>query len=273
MGTPTYASCLHDCELAHPEGVATERAFGSCLSTACPATCIQPQWSCLQHPAAPTKPTGNPIQITYRFVDYATGAPLVGLSVQACSTTAPSCLQPIVPPTQTDAAGTAVLTFEGSFDGYAEIRGPLIPTVSLFLPVLTNDMAVTDVPIPSTEALPTFIGTRAPPRADASALFVSVFDCNGSAASGVRLSVAPSADSSGPQYFVGKILSETATATATDGSGSYAGGVFENVKAGTALTVNATVAVSSLSYPPALVLARAGTNTITYAFLYASPPR
>jgi hypothetical protein len=263
------AECLLRCELAHPDGKDAERAFGDCLTKACPTTCIQPQWACLQRAPAPASTTVIALNITLQFYDYESGKPLAGLTARPCNTQDLTCATPVGEATVTNAGGVARMHLPfGRFAGYTEVSGPDIPTVLVYFPPLTRDFVAGSLPIPRQSTFQTFATSIATPRADAASLIVTLRDCLGLPHAGVKLSIQPTNDST-TFYFVGTIPSKTAMATDAD---SFGAGGFVNTPASTAVNVHATVAENGLSFPPLEVVMRPGPTNLTLAVLSARPP-
>jgi hypothetical protein len=261
-------SCLRLCELAHPDGVADERALGACVRTHCSASCIAPKWACLEHPPTTPPATGPNITLTYTFLDYVTLLPLAGLKVRACRATDVSCESTplLADAVLTDVAGQAVLSLaSNSFDGYVEVSGPGYGPVLEHHPALTRDFVAPITLIPSSTMLQSFANAIAPLDPSLGMLIVTVRDCNGDPPAGVRLAIQPAGGV--PFYFTAHVPSASATATDDDGYGS---GGFVNVKVNTAITVDAIVAENGLSYAPQHLLLRAG--TYSHLTMYAAPP-
>jgi hypothetical protein len=259
-------SCLGLCEIAHPDGVAHERAFGACLASSCAVSCIPPKWECLRHIVTARPPATAPaIRITYTFRDYETSRALVGLSVRACLGTDLQCTQPIVAPVVTDGNGQATLQFGGNlFDGYAEVTGLGYGPVLLYFPPLSKDFVTRPMPIPSTFTLAKLSAAIVPAQPDRGRMVVQLLDCSGEPAPGARVALDPSEGSTG-FYFSERIPS--LAATETDAFGAVAG--FANVKADTALTLRTTIVENGLTYAPVVVAARPGAG-LTFVQMYAA---
>lgn len=264
------ASCLLGCELAHPAGVAAQRRFAGCLTGSCVDSCVEPRWACLRRRAAPSAP-GRPITITYRFVEYGTYDRAPGLGVRVCNASGLACGAPRA----ANAAGEASVEFPaGSSDGYAEVTGAGYASVRVYLPRVTRDFTVF-VPVikqPMFEGLASLVAPLDPLRAH---VIVSVLDCEGGAADGVRLSIDDVAASKRPFYFddQGPKPSPPADTTVADKTTGAIGG-FLNVTPGISLTVRATrrVAQRDLAYEPVAVSGRAGTDWYSFLVLHATPP-
>ncbi len=270
------ASCLARCELEHPNGIVDERKFGVCLnSDACIASCITPQWACLEHPTPAPPAPELPIRVTYRFIDYESPTDRVaGLSVKACSPTRLDCAVPVAGPALTNVAGEATLDLPNGFNGYAEVTGEPYAQVFVHLPKLTKpSVAFLGVVKASTFD---FLANGLLPegqtlREDRANLLISVIDCDGGPGGGVKFANPP--DGSTPFYFDGLFLSTAVTMTqANESIGAYAG--FLNVKPGIGLTVRATVTENGLSFGTSVSARKASVGTSAYnvVLLYASPP-
>jgi hypothetical protein len=262
--------CLSLCELAHPDGVSKERAFGSCLQVGCKTQCISRKWACLEPPSPPPQVGASPsISITYAFVDYLTYLPVPGLTVRLCKLQDFACTTPLANTTVvTDGNGTSVVRVgQGSFVGYAEITGEQYGPVLIYLPRLSRDFVLGALPLPTKTALAALGAGIVPPTPGRGNLVVGVLDCLRSRSGGVELSIEPAAGST-PFYFAAQAPSATAKAT-DDG---YGGGGFFNVEANTQITVRAKVVENELVYPPVEARVRPGTSTFTYVAMYAEPP-
>jgi hypothetical protein len=265
------ADCVLACELKLPAGVARARAFGACIAGACSGSCVGPQWACLQKPAAkPQQATGPSISLTYRFADYETFQPIAGLRVRVCGATDLQCRSPVGPVVTTDATGAAVIHLgSNSFDGYAEISGAEYPTILSLHPPLSKDFVANLVPIPKTKTFDGLVNELAPLQPDRSTIIMTVNDCAGARAPGVRLAIEP-VDGATPFYFANRIPSSAATET--DVIGAFAAGGFVNVRTNTAVTVHATVAGNGLLFAPVVAFARADPHGFTLVNLFAQNP-
>jgi hypothetical protein len=268
------ARCLERCELAStPGGVTRERDLGACLGEACPTSCIPPKWACLQNLAAAAAPaTGPAIRVTYRFIEYGTidRVKQNGLRVRACRAADVPCDSPLVNWIPTDEHGEALLAFgDNHFDGYAEISGPGYQPFLLYLPPLTKDF-VADVGVIKIDDFALLANSIAKVQPDAATVLVTVFDCAGGAAGGVKLAVEPASGT--PFYFAGGSPSGDATVTDENRDTGSIGG-FVNVLGGTTgIKVRATVAENGLTYPERIgVHARKTTEAYTMVYLRAAP--
>jgi hypothetical protein len=261
---PDDESCLDLCELAHPAGVTDERAFGACLSANCASTCITSQWTCLETPASPPV-TGPPVNITYTFSDYVSQEPVAGLTVYGCSVTdVVACAHPVSGPVTTDSNGQAKLALPFSFDGYAQVTGAGYEPMLYALPPVTHDSFAPGSPVVTQATFELFGAEIEAVDPTLGNLIVQAFDCEGLRAAGVEFSIAPFGGM-GQFYFADAIPSATATET-DDG---YGAGGFLDVEPNTAITITATVAENGLTYPPAVVVTRAGTLTVRAMFAAA----
>lgn len=269
------SKCLQRCELAHPDGVVLQRAFGKCLSESCADKCIPPRWSCLVNRKDSSPPaTGPAISVRYRLIAYTgvdSGERVPGLSVTACGRTNAACNPPSAGPVVTGANGEAVLDLKVNyFDGYSEITGPNRTRAIVYLPTLTKSFVAI---LPSFDT-PTFafLGmglTNAPLNPNLANILVDVVDCAGGPAGGVELSID---DDDGSTRFYVTSDGPTTAPRATQADPVFgAFGGFLNVKPGR-VTVRAKVVDSGLQYDDVTVNARAGADTYTLVVLYAKPP-
>lgn len=261
---PLDDDCLGLCELAHPSGVALERALGDCTAAKCAASCIAPQWTCLENPVAPGPPP--PITVTFSFSDYNSGKGIEGLSIVGCAFKDHACTAPMVPAVTTDARGYARLSLPNGFGGYIQVSGIAYGDILVFLPTSTRDMAIA-WPLPTQIAADAAIRMIAPPDAQDGALIAIAHDCSGSPAGGVHFTLSPSAGAT-PFYFQGQVVSPTPTETSNPGG--FAAGGFVNVPADAELSLGAEVVENSLPYVPQTVFVRQG--GLSYVWMGATPP-
>lgn len=270
-------NCLQGCELVRPaDAVAHERAFGECLRASCPADCIPPRWACLEnHSTTPAPATGPNIKLTYRFIDYPSLGRVPNLSVRACGKLDPTCASPLVPEGLTNGPGEVTLDLQqNSFDGYAQVKGASYGTTLIYLPRLTKDFAGL-FGLPSEAAFGFLAASVLPdagaPQPELGNLVVSVIDCSGGAAAGVKLTIEPS-EGSTPFYFQAGTPSTDAQMTDDDANvGGYGG--FLNVKANAPIKVHATVAENGRKFDERIVVARPFSSALfTVVRLYAMPP-
>ena len=250
--------------------------------TSCPAECIPPRWACLEnHATTPAPATGPNIKLTYRFIDYPFLERVPNLTVRACNVPDPAFTCASSPGQgTTNAPGEAVLALEKNFfDGYAQVSGPDYGTTLIYLPRLTKDF-VGFFGIPSEATFDALAAQGAMPTGEAlkperGNLVVSVIDCAGGAAAGVKLTIEPS-EGSTPFYF--KEGSPERDAQMTDDDANVGGyGGFLNVRANTPITVHATVAENGRKYDAHTVMVRPlssppPTALFTVVRLYATPP-
>jgi hypothetical protein len=235
---PLDDDCLGLCELAHPSGVALERALGKCTASNCAASCIAAQWTCLENPVTP--PPVPPITVTFSFTDYHTTKGIGGLSLVRCSGRDQACMTPAVPAVTTDPDGMAQLQLPPGFAGYVQASGAAYGDILLFLPASSRDMALS-------WPLPTLIeadlaASMITKQNLADGLLIGVaHDCTGTPSAGVHFTLTPSAGAA-PFYFQGQIVSATATETAS----GFAAGGFVNVQANIPLTLGAQVVENNL---------------------------
>jgi hypothetical protein len=263
-------ACLLACELARPSAVPAERTFGQCLREKCPHDCIPPEWACLETAGSAPKPaTGANITIGLTFVEYPSYPRVPGLTLQACKDAGGTCTAP-VGPSVTDASGYGELHLaENSFEGFIDVTGPGYAHMLLYLPRLTSDFAAI-VGVVNVDTFQGLASAIPPPPPDSGSVLVTVFDCAGGAAGGVKLAIDP-ADGVTPFYFAQSNISLTATMTDADpDTGAYGG--FLGVKTHTGITIRASVAENGLSYAPRTVYAVHGDTTYTQVLLYAAAP-
>jgi hypothetical protein len=274
------SSCLGMCELAYPDGVTRERAFGTCLTEFCSPTCIAPKWACLVPPIeTPAPATGINFTVTYRLFGYGPGGldGQGGFRVQACGTTdVEACAQPIAGPVFTNDFGQAKLELKGDpFNGYAKITKAGFAPVFVYLP---RDLAkdfVADVGVVAEDTFAGLANAVLSPQtleSDRANLLVSVVDCAGGSAAGVKFQIADAAGST--QFYFGDGLPDkTRTQTKDDMEIGSVGG-FLNVRGGTGagITVRATVAENGLAYSERTVQAPIEPNGYTLLLLYAASP-
>jgi len=262
---PLDDDCLGLCELAHPSGVALERALGDCTATKCAASCIAPQWTCLENPVGPGSPP--PITVTFSLSDYMSGKGIGGLSIVGCSFKDHACTQPTaVPAVTTDANGFARVSLPNGFGGYLQVSGNLYGDILVFLPPSSRDLAIA-WPLPTLTVAAAAIGQVATPDAEDGTLLAIAHDCAGSPAGGVHFTLSPSANAT-PFYFQGQVVSPTPTETSNPGG--FAAGGFVNVQADAELSLGAEVVENSLPYVPQTVFVRQG--GLSYVWMGATPP-
>jgi hypothetical protein len=263
---PLDDDCLALCELAHPDGVTLERAFGACTSDKCAASCIAPEWTCLESPV--TAQPGPPAVVRYLISDYESGKGIAGLTVVACGKTDFDCATPRAGPATTGANGIVELPLPDGFFGYTQITGAAYGTVLLFAPPVSRDTSL-QFPLPQQGITAALLAPIAQPDPSRGLVIAVPHDCGGTPAAGVELAITPS-DGTVPFYFSQKVpAAASSTVTQTDDSGGFAAGGFINAEANTTLTVTATVAADGLSFSWPLFVRPGGFSVV---YLYASPP-
>jgi hypothetical protein len=172
------------------------------------------------------RPQTPTIALAVKVVDPLSRAPVPDQTVVACSSLDTACASPLTAPVTTDANGAAALTVSTEaavtgvfgFSGYLRVTGPgRNPFLSFIAPPLVADRQVT-LSIGTTDTLKLLSPSASNPvdtsRAQA---IVSINDCSGARASGVRVEVEGGDDASRVYYIVGVSPNESATATDAPG--------------------------------------------------------
>ena len=133
------------------------------------------------------------LEFALRAVDISTRATPPNLTVRACLITDPACERPITNALSADAEGIVHVPLTVGVSCFLEIQGDgIAPSLLVFPGPLSEDLArllesraVVVVPRESPESAPIPIRTQATP--DTGTLLVTVYDCAGRGAAGVRL--------------------------------------------------------------------------------------
>ena len=135
----TYRACVAACADSTCTAACTSaagdltktNAVASCRAQQCDPDCNDV--SCLGSVSWPAPASGAKYTVTWTFVDFDSGSPLVGLTVKVCPRTDPTCATPSAT-TTSDAKGTATLTANATADGwdsYVDISGTdIVPTLA-----------------------------------------------------------------------------------------------------------------------------------------------
>ena len=259
---PNDDDCLLLCELDQPTAVADERALGTCATTACPTSCLPPQWACRDNIIPIVATT---VEVALSLHDYQSGAPLIGAATRVCDIPDQFCAN--VSPTQsTDAQGGVVVAVDGSHQ-YIQVLGARYVPLLIFVPPLSSDVQIplpvpmqADIELLEAQVVPS--GIVDPTRG---AVISHVLDCGQQFAAWVALSLKPSTGTTS-FYFVDMLPSPAAMET----DSIYAAGGFFGTATLEGLEVGATVVANGLQFPPMTVFTRpAG---LSVAVLYANPP-
>ncbi len=269
---PHDDQCLLDCELAHPEGVAAQRALGSCLQDNCADSCIEPRWACLPPPPPPPGTLAT-LRVTYRFVDYPFNFRVQNLRVRLCRKAFGATCSEIAHK-DTNAAGEVWFDVTGpTFDEYAEVTGAGYARTVVYLPRISSDF-VAFLGVVQNDVFPDLAKEKVGVVLDETKgnLLVNVVDCFGDPADGVQFELGSPNEGARAYYFQGGEPNKDAKATdKAPSTGAYA--AFLNLESGS-VSVDAHVAKNQLPYGRATVHTVAGIkeHALTVLVLYASPP-
>jgi hypothetical protein len=218
---------------------------------------VQTRWSCLEKP--PNVPTGSgSFTATFLVRDTVSQEPKVGLSARACRRLDVKCTDGISGATVTDATGHVSLVVPAGFNGYARFDDPTISsTLFFFDPPLYADRPSLTVSVnaPETAAIVAALAGVEPDSSLGVAL-VTVFDCFGKPAEGVRVKADDAGDAAEAFYIRDGLPSPAAVATDETG---YA--IFVNAAPGTA-TFSASI--DDMRIGSVTVLVQAGAQTIAH---------
>ncbi len=143
-------------------------------------------------------------------------------TVRACAQRDLACATPITAALPVDAQGWVDLPLYDGFDGYLEVRSPVIIPMMLFYQAplrgtsRTDSEPVAQVEVPVLTQLTTAIGTPQDPNLGL--LVLRAFDCSSDPAPGVRFTVDKPAV---PYYFVAGLPSSQVTETEGSGLGGF----------------------------------------------------
>ena len=213
------------------------------------------RWSCLEGP--PETPTGSgSFTATFLVRDTVSQEPKVGLAARACRRLDVKCADGISGAVTTDATGHVSLVVPAGFNGYARFDDPTIASTLFFF---DPQCRPTDLPWWSRSLRRR---RRGPGSADGGQpdtslgiALVTVFDCFGKPAEGVRVT-AEAGDAAKAFYIRNGLPSTAATATDETGYGS-----FVNATPGTA-TFSASI--DGMPIGSVTVLVQAGAQTIAH---------
>jgi hypothetical protein len=191
--------------------------------------CVRPEtrdpWACvgLVEYARPEAPSAT---VSFTIVDPIDRKPVGGMSIVPCSSFDATCMSPLGPPVVTDAAGSASLTVSTEatvtglfgFSGYFRITGPNRNSFLAFTapPIVRDHVISTLIGKPETLAVLS-PSPAVPVDPKLGQGIVTVGDCFGARASGVRIELDGADGGTRVFYAVGVSPNEAATVTDTSG--------------------------------------------------------
>jgi hypothetical protein len=226
---------------------------------------LPPRWECLEDQSKVVElDSQRKVPVALDIYDYATSAPVAGISVRACAQTDALCEEPIVADLETKADGSVEFDLPYGFDGHFELTGsPMLPLLFTDLPI-TEQLSL-DVPMIKPQTLTANAelgGDRYDPRRGF--VLLSMFDCYGKPAAGVRLD-APGDLNNRPFYIDGALPTRDLQSTVINQLGQppepVAMAGFINVTPGFA-TFRATLEGSGHHVGYLTLQARAGAMTL-----------
>ena len=218
---------------------------------------IATAWSCLSQ-ARPVVSTAGSFTAAFLVRETVSQAPKVGVSVRACRRLDVSCAEGLTAAATTDSMGNVSLGVPGGFAGYARLEEPsIMPTLFFFDPPVQRDLAVRTISVHSPETaggLAALAGAES--NSSLGIVLVTVFDCFGKPAEGVRVTP-DNAGNAAKTFYIRNGLPAPA-ATATDATG-YSGVV--NAAPG---TVSFSASLGDMYVGSVTMLVQAGTQTIAH---------
>lgn len=197
-----------------------------CVDSICEAPLPDERTSCLDEVPEPATEPG-PFEVTIPLIDLISQQPLEGVTANLCQKVDVVCSSPTAT-TVTGADGVVRLMVPANFSGYVSMSSPtIVPARYFFNPSIDRDQAIPQLSIsipPARAAILQQIGGDAA----LGDILLTVADCTGAPAEGVRFTLVPGDGDTIGYYLVGGL--PTRDATATDETG-YGG--FTNLRSGT----------------------------------------
>jgi hypothetical protein len=203
-----------------------EFAGSLCVDAVCEAPPVDERTSCLDR-VRPSSDEPGPFEVTIPLIDLITHQPLEGVTADLCQKVDVACASPTAT-TVTAADGVVRLMVPANFSGYVSMSSEMIvPSRYFFNPAIDRDQEIPQLSLsipPARAAILQQIGGDAA----LGDILLTVADCTGVAAEGVRLTLVPNADDTIGYYLVGGLPSTEATETDSTGYGG-----FTNLRSGT----------------------------------------
>lgn len=202
--------------------------------------------------------TSGSFTVTFLVRDTVSQEPKVGVAMRACRRLDVKCAEGISGTSIVDATGHASVVVPAGFEGYTRFDDPAIAsTLFFFDPAVHEDRPALGVSVTAPEttaALAALTGAEA--NSSLGLALVTVFDCFGKPAEGVRVTADDVGDAAKTFYVRNGLPS--ATASATDETG-YSG--FVNAAPGTA---SFSAFIGDQKIGSVTVLVQAGAQTIAH---------
>ena len=195
-----------------------------CANTVC---VTDAKWGCVGSVVWPTPPpVPSPEKVTARISlsNLLTKAVVSGAAARVCGRLDPKCDSPVQSDVLSDMEGTLTLQLDKFFDGYLEIKYPLMAdTMYFFHPPVDSERVIPFIPLVPFEALEVFGDQlKMQPRGDRGTVIGLSYDCQSASAEGIQLSSDEGDEFTAPFYMANGFPSLEATQTDTSGQGGIA---------------------------------------------------
>lgn len=172
------------------------------------------RWSCLDEPSEQATGSGS-FTATFLLRDTVSQEPKVGVAARACRRLDVKCAEGLDGVKTTDSTGHVSLVVPAGFEGYARFDDPSIASTLFFFdpPVLADrpDLRVSVSAPETTLALAALTGAE--PNSSLGVGLVTVFDCFGKPAEGVRVTAEGAGDAAKTFYIRNGLPSGTSNTT------------------------------------------------------------